>query len=166
MSRKIVKNSINIGDTYESNAIKRGFLKPLLEYLRLAADRHQLAGRAATEHSSTPVKDMLDVIFGTHYREITPAKATVAFKMPGLIWGSAGVVDAKPPTVEQALVKRNSSLFVRIDERTPNRIDIEVCTIPEKMFTLTNQEYKAIRPYLKELDGCNKQSLEPPTYMR
>lgn len=166
MSERKAKTSFNIGETYEFNRIKHGFIKPLMEYIRLAADRHHSAGRDATERTNTPTTDMLDIIFGTKYREITPANTTSAFAMPGLMWGSAGLVDAKKPSKEQAHIKKGSCLFVRIDERTPDRIDVELCTIPEKMFTLTNEEYKQIRPYLKEIEGCNKQALEPPSFMR
>lgn len=160
----------NIGNTYELNSIKNGFIKPLLKFMMQAVDRHQLAGAAATEHTSTPLKEMLETIFGTKYRDIVPCYTTKAFKMPGLLWGTAGRADADAPSLEASKVQLKAPCFVRIDERTPNVIDVEVMGSwngrESRMFTLTNLEYRSIRPFLKELEGCPKQALEAPDYSR
>mgnify|MGYP007100054194 CR=1 FL=1 len=157
-----------LGETFEFNSIRRGFLKPLIAYINRAVDRQQLAGLANTLHSDAPLKDALEVIFGTKYRDIVTCYTTKAFKMPGLIWGTAGRKDAVPPTTDGASVRKGAACFVRIDERTPNVIDIEVignyAGNDSRMFTLTNAEYKTIRYNLKELEGCPQQALDAPIY--
>lgn len=169
--QKKPSDSSNIGNTYEFNSIKNGFIKPLVKYIMQAVDRQHLAGITNTQASDSPLKEALEVIFGTKYRDIITCYTVNRFKMPGLLWGTAGGADAQPPSIEAAHVKKKAACFVRIDERTPNVIDIEVIGSSEdsssssRMFTLNNEEYKSIRHYLKELEGCPSQALDAPNYM-
>lgn len=167
---KRLKDLSSIGNTYEFNSIKNGFIKPLIKYMMQSIDRQHLAGVTNTQATDSPLKEALEVIFGTKYRDIVTCYTVSRFKMPGLLWGTAGGSDAQPPSIEAAHVKKKAACFVRIDERTPNVIDVEVMGNPDgnsssRMFTLTNQEYKSIRHYLKELEGCPNQALDAPNYM-
>ena len=157
----------SVDPSYEQNAIKRLFISPLIKYLMQASERYNLAGITSTQATDKPLKECLETIFGTMYRDIVPARATKSFAMPGLMWGDAGLVDAAKPTTDQAHIRVEAALFVRIDERMPNRIDIELAVGEHgRMFTLSNVEYRSIRPYLKELERCPAQALEAPNYTR
>lgn len=170
MRNKQTKTISSLGLTYEFNSIKNGFIKPLIKYVKLASERHQMAGRAATDTEATHIKEALELIFGTKYRDIVACYTTKEFKMPGLLWGTAGRLDADAPSLEAAKVNKKAACFVRIDERTPDVIDVEIMGPyngrDSRMFTLTNAEYRKIRGFLKELEGCPKQALEAPDYMR
>jgi len=154
-----------LGATSEQTALRELFLEPLINYIRAAVDRQLLAGITATDASNTTLKDCLHIIFGVKYRDIVPCRALNAFKMLGLAWGDAGILDATRPDARQASVKKGAAMFVRIDERMPNRIDIELIHKGKHnstMFTLTNEEYRQILPDLKAIDGVHSMALDAP----
>lgn len=104
-------------------------------------------------------KESLELIFGVMYRDLIDAVVVEDVKLMGLVWGRSGLLDAVPIGV---LLTKGTELIVRIDERMPNRVDVEDVAA-EKMYTLTKFEYEQIFTKLKDMRRWNNLRLVPPT---
>lgn len=154
----------------ELQEIADKFILPLVKAIRDPMGdrtRHFEGSFTAHDAPNSGYKDCLDLIFGVKYRDIIIATAIKGFKMPGKIHTEAGIVGSKQGTVLEHYIKMRSSMLVRIDERSPNRIDIEVMTGIDSSisFSLSNTEYRSIYHNLKEKYPCqNLNKLLPPGY--
>jgi hypothetical protein len=151
----------------ELTEIAQKFILPLVKVLQdpLGDKRKMSEGSKIASDSALSYKDCIDIIFGVRYRDIVPAIAKEAFSMPGLVWGDAGGADAKPGTKLQHHVNKDAKMLVRIDERTPEVIDIEVMTSNHSstMFVLNRSQYCSIFKKLKESTPCQQLNrLLPP----
>ncbi len=145
------------------------FFKPLLRVLKDPLEEH---GRMSEGTKTSTLEDgrsdqeCIDIIFGAKYRDIVPAYALKVFTMPGVLHAEGGIRGAKKGTIIDHHVKAGAKLLVRIDERTPDLIDVElmVGNFSSRMFSLTNSEYKSIISKIKETRSCMKRvnRLLPP----
>lgn len=128
------------------------FIMPLVNAMDLGDD--------PTEKMS--FQDRIAFLLGEKHRDIVMAVATQDFKVQGLYWRDETPGDMIPPETINARILRGAPLMVRIDERMPDRIDIERCDVEEPaVYTLTRLQYTNILPFLKEITGCNER-LDPP----
>lgn len=94
-------------------------------------------------------EDALSLWLGIKHRDMYFCKCDVPFKMPG--------VETKPhPHIVHGTlnreVKTGSSIVVRIDKRTPNRIDVDFSTGDDvRTFLLTSAEYELLREKVEVL---------------
>lgn len=101
------------------------------------------------------MEERKELIFGTKHRDIIGVVSVDNFKMPGMV---VNVGEWRTPTFREQNISTGTLLLVRIDERMPDRIDIEILD-KDLVFHLTYYEYKSIRHFLKELCGCNEKLL-------
>lgn len=111
------------------------------------------------EMSHSSKEDAVLELLSVKYRDIVLAVADVSFTMTGMVWDTTST-DQRMPTIVESKIHQGTTLLVRLDERMPERIDIER---PDKniIFSLTNSEYSLIYKYIKEVTGCDIR-LEPP----
>lgn len=103
----------------------------------------------------------LEILFLATQRRIVTAYITNHIeKMPGLIIQEDG--QFRWPLVSEAKFQQGTPIFVRIDSKMPDRIDIEKASHPGLIFTLTNSEYTSIMSNIGEITGCNE-LLDPTT---
>jgi len=108
-------------------------------------------------------------VMGSRYREILTCYAVLPFIMPGLIWIDESVSSKRKPSLEEATIKKGTAMLVRIDERTPDIVDIEVIRDRDNstMFTLNNEEYTSIYKKLKgRTTECTNSLVPPQGYLR
>ena len=134
----------------------RYFFIPLVNAMDLGDDPSDKMGFA----------ERIAFIFGAAHRDVVLAVATQEFKMPGLMWHeeNPGEMITCGPVESRILV--GTTLMVRLDERMPDRIDVERCD--EKhgtVFTLTKPQYETIYKYLREVAGCNERLMPPGTFV-
>lgn len=131
--------------------LMRFFVMPLVNALDLGDDPNE----------KMSFQERIQFIFGAKHRDIVMAVAKVDFKMPGKVWFEDNPGDMVEPTTLQTRVLKGTPLMVRLDERSPDRIDIERCD-DSIVFSLTRAEYASIVDNLQEITGCNR-LLNPPT---
>lgn len=111
------------------------------------------------KHFISPVEAMLGVTtedalsmwLGIKYRDMYFCKAEIAFKMMGKEMLHPSEKKWHYGTINRA-VKRGQSLIVRVDKRTPNRVDVDLNLGEEvRTFTLNNAEYELLREKLEVL---------------
>lgn len=125
--------------------------------------------------------ERISFLMGASYRDVVMAVAIEPFQMPGRKWGDVdgeNPSDLIPGGPMDTRILKGTPLMVRIDERMPNRIDIERCDDskivgidkngnpvrerqPTRIFSLTNSEYKTIYTKLKEIAGLNERLVPP-----
>lgn len=114
----------------------------------------------ATCLSGFSMQRKLDIIFGSEHRDVVPAVAIARFVMPGAVWNSEDG-SFRAPTTSEANIPVGAPLFIRIDDRMPERIDIQVLEKEELIFSLNSVEYKSIIQNFREINGCHYR-LDPP----
>ena len=133
-------------------ALLRYFFVPLVNALELGDEPNE----------KMSFSDRINFIFGSSHRDVVLAIATVNFTMPGVMWVQDQVTELLAPGPMDARILVGTTLAVRIDERTPDRIDIERCDSEKGVtFTLTKSQYLVIYKYMREVAGCNER-LDPP----
>lgn len=149
-----------MSDFISKHLVKRAkILEPLYqsESTKLLLELFIIPIMNMPELSKYTDREKLDIIFGTDYRHILKATAKQSFDMPGnLIYGS--VIKA-PCNVDRQVVV-GDKLLVRIDSRTPNRIDIEIFRTG-LVFLLTKRQYSEIVCKLKGSKRCQVSLKEP-----
>lgn len=125
--------------------IVRLFIKPLLNM---------------PDMETLSVNERLNVIFGVKFREILLARALTGFDMPGKVYTPG---EFRPPMTHEQRVPKTASLVIRLDERTPDRIDVEVIHRDgfSVVFVLTKLEYINILGKFEEVAGCNRLLIPP-----
>jgi hypothetical protein len=105
-------------------------------------------------------------IFGAEHRDVVMAVAVEEFKMPGQKWVGESFNSLGPSGPLDSRILQGTPMMVRIDERMPGRIDIELCDDRTgTVFTLTFAEYQTIYVKLKEVSGCNERLMPPGTFI-
>lgn len=129
------RHLIPLKDSETAQLMIELFIKPLMNVIELRR---------------LDMRKRLDLIFGTDHRHILYARAEENFLMPGnLIYGA--VIDA--PSPDNKVILKGDRMLVRIDDRTPNRIDIEVLKTG-LVFLLTKRHYSEIVCKLKGNKKC------------
>lgn len=101
-------------------------------------------------------EEAIELLFGIKERDIIPCYAAVGFKIEGLV-KEPGV--HRPPLKQECEVRKGEALFIRIDERTPNRIDIQRPTYkknPDLTFLLTPLQFDYIVNRVNVIANDNK----------
>ena len=118
-----------------SKAIAKWFLTPLLHY--------------RPEHMG--IRDWLDYLFGTSYRDIYKYTAVKSFDIKGTAMTKFGV---RTSSWGFRKIKVGDECFVRTDTRTPDRIDMEVLIGVGKrsrVFELTKLQWAWTQRYLEKV---------------
>lgn len=101
-------------------------------------------------------EEKLEVFFGTKVRDIVPCYALMDFKINGLLQLPG---EMRPPLISEQTIPFGTPLFVRIDERTPDRVDVQpfMPGFPEDaFFNLTAIEFKVILPAIGVIGNDHK----------
>lgn len=162
-------------DTKDFRDLVRYFMRPLMSHVIVAEEIDGGEGMSVSGFYEERIK----VILGASYRDIILAAASSAFIMPGRLWGSFDNPGNPDETTSQKVLRKiheGTPLIVRIDERTPDRIDIERIlpggseTDPENpasvVFSLTNAEYAVVYEKIVEIGGLNNRLVPPGTIDR
>ncbi len=146
------KHFLSRSDNKTFSKLLKYFFVPLVNALDLGDDPSEKMSFA----------DRITFIFGANHRDVIMAIATQNFIMPGVMWledNPAELVNGGPLDTR---ILKGTTLMVRIDERMPDRIDIERCDTKEGLtFLLTRAQYESIYKHMKEVAGCNER-LTPP----
>lgn len=111
--------------------------------------------------SELSLERRLEILFLAQQRRIATAYVVTHIeKMPGLVIQEDG--QFRWPLVLEAKFQQGTPIFVRMDSKMPDRIDIEKASVPGLMFSLTRAEYLSILPNIGEITGCNN-LLDPST---
>lgn len=129
----------------EAQKIYKWFLKKLMEHI---PQEFNLERR-------------LEILFLANQRRIVTAYVVTHIeKMPGIVLQEDG--QFRWPLILEAKFQQGTPIFVRIDSKMPDRIDIEKASQPGLLFTLTKNEYLSILSNIGEVTGCNE-LLDPAT---
>lgn len=132
-------------NSHDAQKIYKWFLKKLMEHIPI-------------EFS---LERRVEILFLARQRRIVTAYVTGHIeKMPGIVLQEDG--QFRWPLVSEAKFQQGTPIFVRIDSKMPDRIDIEKASIPGLIFTLTKNEYYSILSNIGEVTGCNE-ILDPET---
>lgn len=100
-----------------------------------------------------PIADfMANTVFDIKNREIFRFITTSHFKMPGILFAAPSV---KIQGIGYRHVKQGQILYVRMDRKRPEQIDVEILAGPGKRdqtFELTSWEFATIRPLLRDTE--------------
>lgn len=141
-------------------ANKSSFYQDLLKYVIIPLVNALDLGDEPLEKMS--FADRIAFILGANHRDIVMAVAMSSFEMPGLMWQNNNPAEQISGGPIQHRILEGTPLMVRIDERTPERIDIERCDSETgTVFSLTKFEYEQIFQFLKEIAGKDER-LNPP----
>lgn len=84
--------------------------------------------------------NMMDVFFHAHERKILTARAAHKFRMPGMFKKCAEKhVTGVPTTVETG-----ERLYIRLDKRSPDEVDIELPRPVSTVYRLTKKDFERI----------------------
>jgi hypothetical protein len=131
--------------------------EPLSEGSLADIYRHFLGPLIRYKPNSLSIKDWMEVIFDSSNRDVTRYVCKAAFKMPGLYYAAAGV---KVQGIGYRQVEPGTVLWVRMDARQPDVVDVELFTGQggkDQIFCLTRSEWSWVALHLDEAERQRKE---------